>query len=108
MFSVALLQKFEKAEALLAQNASEEAVAILDSLRQHEVVSGTADQIQFLGRLAQGYRRAGATEKELPVLERLCRLAVDELKGLRNLATDDDIQATAADLAYLARAYRKV
>lgn len=107
MISATVLGKFEKAETLLTQNAYAEAERILDSVQQATVL-GTADLLQFWGRLAQGYRRVGRVEKELPVLEKLCALAVSDLARLGRLATHTNIQATAADLAYLAWAYRKV
>lgn len=108
MITVEILEKFETAERFLAENGIAVAESILDSLREHAFVSGTADSLQFLGRLAQGYRRAGKVEKELPVLEKLAPLAVNELKRKGVLATSSEIQATGADVAYLARAYSKI
>ena len=108
MISVATLKKFEEAETLLTLNDMNAAQMILDSVWEHENEFGNADAIQFLGRLAQGYRRAGNVEKEVTVLEQLCTLAIEELEKMGLLASDDDIQATATDIAYLARAYRKM
>jgi len=59
------------------------------------------ERLETLGLLAAGFRELGNLKKEIPVLEKLCSLALADLDRLGALASDQDIRWTGDDFILL-------
>lgn len=100
------------AESLIKIGQKDRAIQILDSLYEDMSdiinISDNVSKMEMLGAISVGYRKANATEKAIPVLERLCKIAVADINQLGIIASSEDIRKTATDLLILGVMYIKM
>ncbi len=111
MIPIEFLKTMEKIGKLIEAGQRDKAIQLLDAMHLNIAplmnIMHDAQKMEVLGLIAHRYREAGATEKEIPVLEKLCEIALQHLDRLGILASSEDIYLTAMDLLLLGFAYLK-
>lgn len=111
MIPLQMVKAIQDAKSHIKAGDTANGVALLDDVyRQFNklaVAMDTFAKMEILGSIAHGYRMAGATLKDIQILEELCSMALADLDRLGLMASSEDIRKTAIDLAWLGLAYLK-
>jgi len=106
-----MMIRMDEARTLINQGERGEASAVVESIYTYMESVWEAfnsfESMHVLGSLAGLLRALGQTDREIKVLERLCKVADDDLVKKGILAVDDDVRWTGMDFVHLGVAYRK-